>query len=663
MGNCVLALDIGSNSVGSMWFDRDTGALVAGTSVFPAGVDESDDQRGAPKNADRRMKRRTRITLRRRAERKRELRLRLISAGLLPADEAGFKAVLEATDPWELRLHGLDGPLPPHHFGRVLLHLAQRRGALGLKAPEPGEEESEDGKVKHAIGEMRAKMLARRARTFGEYMMMIRGRIPGGVMTAAQWITFDDLATRYGNNTLRVTTRQSIQFHGVLKSGLGPLVRKINEALLSTLAACGDVNRNVMAAPTPAVSPVRDEVFADSVRVADALSPVTGAYHAIWIDGVQLNLEDEAQRGFSDPLYGRTYLPRKFKTAFAIPPINDVDVLAHDLGFIAISENGRLLGYNVSVGGGMGASHGDPETYPRLADVIGFVTPDQVGPIAEAVLTTQRDFGNREVRKRARLKYTIDDRGIDWFKGEVERRAGVVLATTRPYQFVTTGDRYGWVEGENGRHHLTLWIPAGRLLDRPGQPWLSGLRAIAQHHRGHFRMTPNQNLIIADVADTERATIDALVAEHGLDGYRRVAPVSRQALACVALPTCGLAMAEAERYLPDFSDRLVEAQARHGLADNPIVLRISGCPNGCSRPYLAEIALVGKGPGRYNLFLGGNRQGTRLARLYRENLDEAGILAELEPLFADYATRQTTGEGFGDFLHRTAVLDRPPASA
>ncbi|HBK55955.1 MAG TPA: sulfite reductase [Xanthomonadales bacterium] len=499
----------------------------------------------------------------------------------------------------------------------------------------------------------------RRALLEPDYRFMIRTRTPGGVVSPEQWLKMDAIATRFSTGGLRVTTRQAFQIHGVVKGDLKPTLQAINAALIDTIAACGDVNRNVLVAANPELSSLHAEVYRQAAALSERLLPNTRAYYEIWLDETRVAGSGEED----EPLYGPTYLPRKFKTAFAIPPINDVDVLAHDLGFIAISENGRLLGYNVSVGGGMGASHGDPETYPRLADVIGFVTPDQVGPIAEAVLTTQRDFGNREVRKRARLKYTIDDRGIDWFKGEVERRAGVVLATTRPYQFVTTGDRYGWVEGENGRHHLTLWIPAGRLLDRPGQPWLSGLRAIAQHHRGHFRMTPNQNLIIADVADTERATIDALVAEHGLDGYRRVAPVSRQALACVALPTCGLAMAEAERYLPDFSDRLVEAQARHGLADNPIVLRISGCPNGCSRPYLAEIALVGKGPGRYNLFLGGNRQGTRLARLYRENLDEAGILTELEPLFADYATRQTTGEGFGDFLHRTAVLDRPPASA
>jgi sulfite reductase (NADPH) hemoprotein beta-component len=497
----------------------------------------------------------------------------------------------------------------------------------------------------------------RRAKLEPAFQFMIRTRTPGGVVTPQQWLQLDEIATRYANHSLRVTTRQAFQFHGVVKTELKATMQAINAALIDTLAACGDVNRNVLVAANPLESAVHASVYAQAAALSEHLLPNTRAYHEIWLDGEKLHGSGEEE----EPVYGASYLPRKFKTAFAIPPHNDVDVFANDLGFVAIVEQGVLVGYDVTVGGGMGATHGDPETYPRLADVLGFVTPQQVIAVGTAVVTAQRDFGNREVRKRARMKYTIDDRGLDWFRAEVERRMGVPFQPARGFAFEHNGDRHGWTEGEDGRWHLTLALAAGRIADVEGAQHLSGLRAIARIHRGDFRLTPNQNLVIAGVPAGERTRIDALVRAHGLDAHLRGSALGRAALACVALPTCGLAMAEAERYLPDFVQRLEPLLARHGLTDAPIGLRLSGCPNGCSRPYLGEIALVGKAPGRYNLMLGADHRGERLNVLYRENLDEAAILAELEPLLARYAAARAFDEGFGDFLVRAAIVAPPPS--
>jgi sulfite reductase (NADPH) hemoprotein beta-component len=493
----------------------------------------------------------------------------------------------------------------------------------------------------------------RRARLEPDYQFMIRTRTPGGVATPRQWLQLDAIARRFGNGTLRLTTRQAFQIHGVVKTELKATMQAINAALLDTLAACGDVNRNVMVSANPLQSALHARVHADAAALSERLLPNTRAYYEIWLDEEKIAGPDE------EPLYGPTYLPRKFKIAFAVPPINDVDVFAHDLGYIAIVEDGELDGYNVSIGGGMGATHGDAETYPLLGQVLGFVTPEQIQAVAEAVLTTQRDFGNRAVRKRARLKYTLEDRGLDWFRAEVERRAGFLLQPPRPFLFQHNGDRYGWVDGEDGRAHLTLQVPAGRIADTADASWASGLRAIANVHRGEFRLTPNQNLIIAGVPAGERRRIDALVRAHRLDGHTRGSALRRQALACVSLPTCGLAMAEAERYLPDFVGVLEPLLERHGLTDAPILLRLSGCPNGCSRPYLAEIALVGKAPGRYNLMLGADARGQRLNRLYRENIDQTQIVEALEPLLARYAGEREAAEGFGDFLVRVGVVAAP----
>jgi sulfite reductase (NADPH) hemoprotein beta-component len=499
------------------------------------------------------------------------------------------------------------------------------------------------------------------------HAFMIRTRTPGGVITPAQWLKLDTIADAYAERGLRITTRQAIQFHGVIKRELKSTMQAINAALIDTLAACGDVVRNVAVAANPLQSATQAQVYAQAAALSEHLLPNTRAYYEIWLDEERI----AGSGGEDEPVLGTNYLPRKFKIGFAIPPYNDVDVFAQDLGFIAILENGALVGYNVSVGGGMGATHGDPETYPRIGDVIGFVTHEQLTDVAVAIVTAQRDFGNRDVRKRARLKYTIDDRGLDWFKAEVERRAGFALQPARTFAFEHNGDRFGWVEGDDGRAHLTLRIPAGRIWNRDGLRHQTGLRAIAQllhddatdahEHTAQFRLTPNQNLVIASVTAAQRERVDALVAQYGLATHRTATPLHLNALACVALPTCGLAMAEAERYLPELLAKVQTLLDRHGLRDAPIHLRISGCPNGCSRPYLGEIALVGKAPGRYNLMLGADHRGQRLNRLVRENIAEVEILATLDPLFARYANEREAGEGFGDFLLRAGVVEAPRA--
>lgn len=490
------------------------------------------------------------------------------------------------------------------------------------------------------------------------YSFMIRTRLPGGICTPQQWLALDEIARRYGNGTLRLTTRQAFQFHGVIKSELKATMAAINAALIDTIAACGDVNRNVIASANPVESRAHAAVYEWARQLSEHLLPRTRAYHEIWLDGAKVAGSEEAE-----PIYGPTYLPRKFKVALAVPPVNDVDVFGHDLGFIAIVQDGVLAGFNLTVGGGLGATHGEPETYARLADVVGFLRPEQLLAVAEAVVTAQRDFGDRANRKHARLKYTIDDRGLDWFVAEITRRQGFALEPARPFGFTSTGDRFGWTEGCDGRWHLTLRIESGRVADTAAGAKLTGLREIAKLHRGDFRLTPNQNLIIANVEPAERRFIDGLVVRYRLDAHARATPVRRDALACVALPTCALAMAEAERYLPGFLGRVEERLAAHGLRDEPLVLRITGCPNGCARPYLAEIALIGKAPGRYNLHLGGDGRGQRLNVLYRENVDEPAIMAALDDAFARFAAGREPGERFGDFAWRAGLVSRAAAAA
>jgi sulfite reductase (NADPH) hemoprotein beta-component len=493
------------------------------------------------------------------------------------------------------------------------------------------------------------------------FIFMVRIRVPGGVVTPAQWLEVDRIADQHANCTIKLSTRQAFQLHGILKHNLKATVKEVNEALLSTLAACGDVNRNVCASPNPHLSALHADTLAAAHALAVHLSPRTPAYHEIWLDQERVaggdtgGGDDDSANGSDpvEPIYGKFYLPRKFKISIAVPPDNDVDVFAQDLGFIAIAENGRLAGFNVTVGGGMGMSHGNKATYPRLGDVMGFCTPAQLVDVAEKVVLVQRDYGDRTDRKHARLKYTIQDRGLAWFRGEVEARLGYALAPARPYTFTSNGDRYGWVEGADGRHHLTLFIEGGRVRGRQKD----GLRAIAQIHDGDFRLTANQNLIIAAVSPANRPRVEALLQEFDLaQTSERITGLRRGGLACVALPTCGLALAESERNLPTLVDELDKIIREVGLENEAINIRSSGCPNGCARPYLGEIAVVGKVPGKYNLYLGAAHDGSRLTKLYKESLTNEQIVAELAPILRRFAAEKNAGETFGDFVIRAGYV-------
>ncbi|MCB1069748.1 MAG: assimilatory sulfite reductase (NADPH) hemoprotein subunit [Kiritimatiellae bacterium] len=485
------------------------------------------------------------------------------------------------------------------------------------------------------------------------YSFMIRVRVPGGVCTPAQWLTMDALARTYANGSIRLTTRQAFQVHGVLKRNLKATIREINETLMDTIAACGDVNRNVMCNPNPYQSPLHHEVYEVARQISAHFTPQTTAYHEIWLDK---KLVAGGERKDEEPIYGKHYLPRKFKTAVAIPPHNDVDIFANDLGLIAIEENGKLAGFNLTVGGGMGMTHGEPETYPRLADILGFVTPDQVLAVAEQIVTVQRDYGDRTNRKHARLKYTIDDRGIQWFREEVERRLGWKLAKARPFAFSGNGDVYGWLQSPDGKWHLTLFIQNGRIIDREGAPMMTGLREIAAIHDGDFRLTGNQNLMLANISPKKKPVIEKLLKKYNLHDTDRQTGLRLNAMACVAFPTCGLAMAESERYLPSLIDKLDVVMKEAGLEQDPIVIRMTGCPNGCARPYLGEIGFVGKAPGRYNLYLGAGFAGDRLNKLYQENVNEQQILEILTPLLHRYGKERKPGEKFGDFVIRKKIV-------
>jgi sulfite reductase (NADPH) hemoprotein beta-component len=483
------------------------------------------------------------------------------------------------------------------------------------------------------------------------YIFMARVRVPGGVCTPGQWLAMDAIADRHGNSTLKITNRQAFQLHGVIKGELRPAIREVNQALLDTLAACGDVVRNVMCNPNPHISALHAQTLEIVKAVSSHLSPRTRAYHEIWVDDT-LVAGGEPEEDV-EPIYGKTYLPRKFKIGFAVPPSNDIDVFANDLGFIAITDDeGRLSGFNVTVGGGMGMTHSQPETYPRLADVLGFCLPDQVVQVAEAIVTVQRDFGDRTDRKHARFKYTVADRGLVWIRHEVERRLGWELGSARRFEFTDTGDRYGWTDGPNGDSHFTLFIENGRVKDAAK----TALREIAKVHKGDFRLTPNQHLMIASVAPSERPRIDALLREHVLDTAHRATGLRLNAMACVALPTCGLALAESERYLPDLVTLLDAEVEAAGLRDDAIVIRMTGCPNGCGRPYLAEIGFVGKAPGKYNMYLGAAFNGTRMNALYKPSVASAEIVPLVRPLLRRYATERLPGERFGDFTIRVGLV-------
>jgi sulfite reductase (NADPH) hemoprotein beta-component len=485
-----------------------------------------------------------------------------------------------------------------------------------------------------------------------QYIMMIRTKFPGGALTGDQYVACDRLASEYANNTLRITTRQDFQFHGVLKPRLRETMNALNEALVTTVAACGDVERNVMAPPTPAISPLVDRVIEDAHRLSNVLSPVTRAYHQIWIEGQQVDFSEDEKRDFVDPLYGKTYLPRKFKTAFAIPPLNDVDIFTNDLGFVVIAEGDQIVGYNLLAGGGLGMSHGNAQTFPRMADVIGFFSPENLEAVAKAVITVHRDFGDRTNRKHARLKYVLAERGVDWFRNEVEQRAGIKLQPARPFKFTKQGDLLGWHQQTNGNYFLGLFVENGRIKDVDGYQLKTALRKAIEQFKPGVRLTPSQNILLVDVAAGDREGITRVLAEHGISVENPFTPTRLASMACPALPTCGLALAESERMMPDLLTRIEKLLAEVGLQDAEIVIRMTGCPNGCARPYMAEIGFVGKAPNKYQIYLGGNESSTRLNRLFKDTVKTDDIENELRPLLGRYANERLAGERFGDWCER-----------
>jgi len=482
--------------------------------------------------------------------------------------------------------------------------------------------------------------------------VMLRARMPGGVITPKQWLAIDkfsDENTSYGS--IRLTTRQTFQFHGVLKPNIKLMHQTLNSIGIDSIATAGDVNRNVLCTSNPIESELHLEAYEWAKKISEHLLPKTRAYAEIWLDGEKIETTDE------ESILGSNYLPRKFKTTVVIPPSNDIDVHANDLNFVAISDNGKLVGFNVLVGGGLAMTHGDTSTYPRKADDFGFISLDKTLDVAAAVVTTQRDWGNRSNRKNAKTKYTLDRLGIDVFKAEVEKRAEVKFAETRPYEFTTRGDRIGWFEGMDGKHHLALFIENGRLLDFPNKPLKTGVAEIAKVHLGDFRMTANQNLIVAGVVADQKERIDNIAREYGLIDDL-VSSQRKNSMACVAFPTCPLAMAEAERFLPQFVTDIESILKKHALPeDDNIILRVTGCPNGCGRAMLAEIGLVGKAPGRYNVHLGGNRAGTRVPKMYKENITEKQILEEIDFLVGRWATERNENESFGDFTIRAGIIE------
>ncbi len=532
------------------------------------------------------------------------------------------------------------------------------RGTIadGLTIPETGAIADDDQQLTKFHGiylqddrDLRAER--GRQRMEKAFIFMARMRVPSGILTPAQYLAADKMARDRGNGTLRFTTRQTIQFHGIIKSNLRPLLQGLHTEMLDTIAACGDVNRNVCASVDPWRRAGHAAVTKLAGEIATHLLPKSRAWHEIWIgeERVAGGVEEE------EPIYGRTYMPRKFKIGVALPPHNDVDAYAQDLSFVAIERDGRIVGYDVIVGGGMGMTHGEPETYPRAGDVIGFCAPEHAVDVAEKVVTMQRDHGDRSNRKQARLKYTIDRMGLENFVAGLNERLTVKLQPAKGFTFASTGDRLGWAEDETGLHHVTLFVENGRIAGRAGD----GLRAIAGLGVGRFMITANQNLVIADIPATHKSKIDALLKDHGLD--RQAGGLRRNAVACVALPTCGLALAESERYLPSLVTRLEAELETLGLADDEITIRMTGCPNGCARPYMSEIGLVGRSPGFYNLYLGGAHDGSRLSKLHARDVDDDGIAAALTSIFASYATDRNNNESFGDYVIRAGIVARTVA--
>mgnify|MGYP002052860520 FL=1 len=476
------------------------------------------------------------------------------------------------------------------------------------------------------------------------FSFMIRIRVPGGVCTSKQWQGIDDLSDKFADGTLKLTTRQAFQLHGVLKHNLKQTMKEINDTLLDTLAACGDVNRNVMSPSNPFESKLHGQALDIAQRIHDHLTPQTSAYAEIWLDGEKTSIGESE----IEPIYGKTYLPRKFKIAVAIPPRNDVDVFSNCLGFVGIADGDKIVGYNVLVGGGLGMTHGKTTTFPRLADVIGFCSPDKVVQVAEEVVKIQRDHGDRTDRRHARLKYTIEDRGINWFRDELNQRLGWNLDPVRDFSFESTTDRYGWNEEGDDHWAYGLFVEGGRLRGKAKK----AIRQVAELVDCEFRLTANQNLVIARVTDAGKKEIENIFLSHQVTDSLSHSALRLNSIACTALPTCSLALAESERYLPTLIDELDKIIDELGLREESIAIRSTGCPNGCGRPYLGEIGLVGKSPGKYNLYLGAGFDGMRLNKLYRPAIQHEEILTLLRPVLEDFSKNRMENERFGDFCIR-----------
>ena len=484
------------------------------------------------------------------------------------------------------------------------------------------------------------------------YTFMIRLRLPGGFITSQQWIAANSIAGENSTGIIKITTRQTIQLHGLIKAKIKPTIQAFNEAHLDSIATCGDINRNVSCSSNPTESPLHKLVFAYADKISKLLMPKTKAYYEIWLDE-ELLIDKKAEE---DPLYQNRYMPRKFKIGIAIPPNNDVDVFTNDIGLIAIIENNELKGFNIAIGGGLSTTHGNSETYARLGTMIGFAdTEEKILKTVYEILTVQRDFGNRSDRKLARLKYTLDRMGVDAYRTEVESRTDFVLEPARPYKFTSRADRYGWEQNQKGNWFYTLYIENGRVLDNEKLAMKTALLEIAKTGKTNFLFTSNQNMIVSDVAEKDKAAINEILKRFKLIEYTEAASAIRKnAIACVALPTCPLALAEGQRYMPTLLNKVEPVLKKHGLQNEQIIMRMTGCPNGCARPYAAEIGLVGTAPGKYNLHMGGDYEGERLNKLYKENLDETQILSELDKWFDVFKTERINKESFGNFVWRTA---------
>src|SRR5438445_901620 len=486
-----------------------------------------------------------------------------------------------------------------------------------------------------------------------DYAFMVRCKIPGGVLTARQYLVLDELAGRYGNGTLLVTSRQDNRFHGVVKGDLKATIRELNDALVTTLGACGDVQRNVMCCPAPLPGGLRDQVFQMARRIAEHLLPRTRAYHEIWLNGEPV--ASGAPTPEPDPIYGERYLPRKFKTAIAFPDDNCTDVYSNDLGFLAIPDGDRIAGFNVLVGGGLGMTHGKKVTYPRLADPLGFAAPEQVVEVAEAVITVQRDYGDRSDRRHARLKYLLDDRGLEWFRAQVEQRLGRPLAPPAAVRVSDVHDHLGWHDQGGGRSFYGLFIENGRLQDTDDSRLRTAVRRIVHLLGTGVHFTPQQNLLFTGIDHGQRETLESVLADHGVRSADAVSTVRRWSMACPALPTCGLALAEAERVLPGVIDELERELRSLGLGDVRLTVRMTGCPNGCARPYTADLAFVGRSADKYTIFVGGSVLGTQLAEPYADLVPRHRLVAAVRPLLERFRAERSPDEGLGDFCRRAGL--------